>query len=254
MAVVGGQQRGSDALGQPDQLGVGAALLFETVILELDEEVLPPEDVLQPGGQGNGPLGVALEESLGDHSPQAAGAGDHSVVVALEQLPVRSRLIEVALEIGGRRQLEQVFVARPVLRQQGQVVVELVAALALAAPVVDPAPPDRPLEAALGGLIGLDADDRLDARLAGRLVEIQDAVHVAVVGDPDRGLTVGHRSGDDVGHPGRTIEHGELGVLVQVGERCAHRRLRLPRENLMIHSDCARPVDELQSCDFWLRG
>ena len=58
--------------------------------------------------------------------------------------------------------------------------------------------------------------------LARGLVEIEDAVHVAVVGDADRRLAVRDRPGDDVGHPGRTVEHRELGVLVQVGKRCAH--------------------------------
>ena len=77
-------------------------------------------------------------------------------------------------------------------------------------------------------MIGLDADDRLYPGLASRLVEIEDAVHVAVVGDPDRRLTVGHRSGNDIRHPGRTVEHRELGVLVQVGKRCAHGRTPPP--------------------------
>ena len=63
---------------------------------------------------------------------------------------------------------------------------------------------------------------------AGRLVEIEDAVHVAVVGDPDRRLTVRRRPRDDLGDPGRTVEHRELGVLVQVGKRCAHGRTPPP--------------------------
>ena len=107
-------------------------------------------------------------------------------------------------------------------------VVELLAGLGVAAAVVDAAPAHRPLEARLGRLVGLDADDGLDPGLVGRLVEVEDAVHVAVVGDPDRRLAVRHRPGDDVGHPGRTVEHRELGVLVQVGERCAHGRLPPP--------------------------
>ena len=128
-------------------------------------------------------------------------------------------------------------------------VVELLAGLGVATAVVDPAPPHRPLEARLGGLVGLDADDRLDPGLSRRLVEIEDAVHVAVVGDPDRRLTVRHRPGDDVGHPGRTVEHGELGVLVQVGERCAHGRTPPPSSTVDL-GDPQRsvhdPVDELQ--------
>ena len=46
--------------------------------------------------------GVALEERLEHHPAEAAGGGDDALVVALEQLPVRPRLVEVALEVGGR--------------------------------------------------------------------------------------------------------------------------------------------------------
>ena len=51
------------------------------------------------------------------------------------------------------------------------------------------------------------------------LVEVEDPVHVAVVGDPERRLAVGDRRRDEVVDPGRAVEHRELGVGVQVGER-----------------------------------
>ena len=54
-----------------------------------------------------------------------------------------------------------------------------------------------------------------------RLVEVEDAVHVAVVGDADRRLAVGHRGGHDLVDPRRAVEHRELGVEVEVGERVA---------------------------------
>ncbi len=50
------------------------------------------------------------------------------------------------------------------------------------------------------------------------LVEVEDPVHVPVVGDPDRRLAVGHGGSDDLGDPGRAVEHRVLGVHVQVGE------------------------------------
>ena len=54
VAVVGGQEGRTDALGQADQLRVGPALLVQAVVLQLHEQAVPPEDVLQPGGQGGG--------------------------------------------------------------------------------------------------------------------------------------------------------------------------------------------------------
>ena len=58
----------------------------------------------------------------------------------------------------------------------------------------------------------------IPASPAGR-VEVEDPVHVAVVGDAERRLAVGDRRRDQVVDPGRAVEHRELGVGVQVGER-----------------------------------
>ena len=64
-------------------------------------------------------------------------------------------------------------------------VVELGAAVGVAARVVDPPAPRRPLVARLVRHVRLGAEDRRDALLVARLVEVEDAVHVAVVGDAD---------------------------------------------------------------------
>ena len=50
VAVVGGQQRRADAPGDLDQLRVGAVLVGQAVVLQLDEEVVAAEDVLEPRG------------------------------------------------------------------------------------------------------------------------------------------------------------------------------------------------------------
>ena len=101
-------------------------------------------------------------------------------------------------------------------------VVELAAALGLAAGVVDPTAARWPLGPGVVGHVGLGADDRLDPVVLTRLVEVEDAVHVAVVGDAHRRLAVGHRRGHDVADPGRSVEHRELGVLMQVDEGVRH--------------------------------
>ena len=189
------------------------------VVLQLDEEVVPPEDVLQPGRPPLGLGHVAGQQGLEHHAAQAAGGGDQPVVVALEQLPVDPGLVVVALEVGGRGQLHEVAVALDGLGQQGQVVVELLPALGVAAGVVDPAPAHRALVARLARHVGLGADDRGDALVAAGLVEVEDPVHVPVVGDAERRLAVGHRRGDEVADPGRAVEHGELGVGVQMRKR-----------------------------------
>ena len=141
----------------------------------------------------------------------------------LEELPVEAGLVVVALEVGRRRELEQVAVALIGLGQEGQVVVELLAPARVAAGVVDLAAPDRSFVPGLGGHVRLGADHRVDAGLAARRVEVEDPVHVAVVGDTEGRLTVLHRRLHQVGDPRRPVEHRELGVGVEVGERpCCH--------------------------------
>ncbi len=98
-------------------------------------------------------------------------------------------------------------------------VVELLAAFGVAAGVVHATAARRSLEARLARHVRLHADDRLEVVVATGAVEVEDSVHVPVVGDADRGLTVCHCRVDDVGHSGRAIEHRELGVQVEVDER-----------------------------------
>ncbi len=141
------------------------------------------------------------------------------------RLPVTPGLVEIPREVGLGRELDDVLVARRALGQQGQVVVELLAPLALAAAVIDATPSGRPLEPALTGHVGLDAQHRDDAGLPRRSVEVEDAVHVAVVGDSDGGLAIGDRGGDDVVDPGRPVEHRVLGVDMEMGETVSHPRL-----------------------------
>ena len=219
VAVVGGEQRGIDAAGDLDELRVGALLVHDAVVLQFDVEVLPAEDVLQPSGPPLGLRHVAGQQGLEDHPSQASGRRDQAVVVALEELPVDPGLVVVALEIGGRGQLHEVAVALDGLRQQGQVVVELLAALGVATGVVHPAPAHGALVARLARHVGLGADDGHDALVAARLVEVEDPVHVPVVRDPQRRLTVGRRRRHELPDPGGAVEHGELGVGVQMRKR-----------------------------------
>jgi hypothetical protein len=52
------------------------------VVLQLDEEVVAPEDVLEAGRGGTGRLEVAPEQVLQDDAAEAAGRGDDPLVPA----------------------------------------------------------------------------------------------------------------------------------------------------------------------------
>ena len=161
VAVVGGHERGADGLGDLDEARVRPPLRLEAVVLQLDEEVLLAEDVLQAAGESSSaPSKSSASRAWSTTPPRQPGRRDEPVVVAFEQLPVDAGLVVVALQVGGGRELDEVAVALGRLGQQRQVVVELLAPLALAAGVVDAAPPDRALVARLRRHVGLGADDR----------------------------------------------------------------------------------------------
>ncbi len=222
VAVVGGEQRRADLLGDLDQLRVRVALGRQAVVLQFDEQVVPPEDVLQPRRLGQRALLVAVQQRLQHVPTEAPGGGDQAFGVLLQQLPVHPRLVVVALHEGEAGQLDEVLVAGLVLGQQGEVVVELRAALGVAAGVVDAPASGGTFRTMIMGHVGLGADDRLDALLVALAVEVERAVHVAVIGDADRRLAVTDGFGDEFVEPGRAVEHRELGVDVEVGEGIGH--------------------------------
>jgi hypothetical protein len=90
--------------------------------------------------------------------------------VALEQLPVHARLVEVALQRGRRAEAQQVGIAGLVLGQQGQVAVGLGSVAPL---LLKPGP---------GGQVRLNTDDGLDPVLLAGQVEVDGAEQLAVVG------------------------------------------------------------------------
>ena len=250
VAVVGGEQRRADALGDLDELRVGAGLLGDAVVLQLDEEVVAPEDLLEPAGLRQRLVEPVGQQALEHVAAEAAGGGDDPPAVLGEQVPVDLGLAVVALEEGPRRELDEVLVALVVLRQDGEVVVGLLAAVALAAGVVDLAADVDALDAVVVGLVELAADDRGDAVGAARLVEGQDPVHVAVVGDarPPAGRRLRPpRRGPRPGTAPSSIEYSV----------CTWQCTNDPaNDSLSPRSTCrpqrpSTPCGELQRCDFW---
>ena len=143
--------------------------------------------------------------------------------VLLEQLEVDARLVVVAVEVRVRRDLDEVAISLGGLGEDREVVDVVVVAT-------------RTVEPARGDHVGLGADDRREARFACGAVEVDDAVHVPVVGDADRRLAVGCRGGHHVLHAGRTVEHRVLGVQMEMHERLGHAAAPLHRATPCGHS------------------
>jgi hypothetical protein len=118
----------------------------------------------------------------------------------------------VALEVRGRRELDQVLVALLIAREQRQVVVAVALRLAVRE------------EARLARDVHLAADHRAHVGLLAGLVQLDRAEHVAVVGQRERALTVLLARRDQIGDPVRAVEQAVLGVDVEVDEiRNRHR-------------------------------
>ena len=208
VAVVGGHHAQPVLLRELAQHRVDLLLLLQAVVLDLDE-VAVAEDLQVLVQPLLGQVDPVRQDELGNLRPQAARKRDDALVVLAQNLAVDARLHVETLEVGPAREPHQVLVAHEVLGQQGQVKVAAVEALA-----------HRAVEAALGGHVGLVADDGLDPRGRGLLVELHRPEEVPVVRGRERRI-VGRGLLDPLDQLvqlGRAVEQRELGVLVQVGE------------------------------------
>ena len=105
-------------------------------------------------------------------------------------------------------------------------VVELASRLGIAASVVDAAAPRRALVARLVRHVRLGTDDGLDSLLLTFTIEVEHSIHVAVIGNTECGLTIGYCCSNEFIETRGAVEHGELGVNMEVGKRVVHSGVR----------------------------
>ena len=210
------------SFGEPQQPVADPLLERQVVVHQLEEVAVATEDVLVVGGGLTGRVVVAVAQVDLDLAGRAAGRRDDALAVLGEQLAVDARLLEEPVAPGAGAQPEQVVHALGGLREQRHVGVGAASRDVVGAAVVEvDALALEPRD--VGGDVGLDADDRLDPRGLGLLVELVGAEHVAVVGHRDRRhAELGGALGQRV-EAGRAVEHGVLGVDVQVDEGVADR-------------------------------
>ena len=183
VAVTRGNGLRPDALRDAAKDRKGTAFLFDIVVLELDEVVLFAEDVLVPLGNGQRLFFVALCCRLGDLALETGGQGDNPLVVLLQYFIIDTRLIVETLEVADGNDVAQVLIALEVFRQEDQVIGKPCLLVLV--------------EAAARGHIDLAADDRLEPGVLHLHVEVQHAVHVAMVRDSTRGLPHLLETGDE---------------------------------------------------------
>jgi len=161
-------------------------------------------------------------------SSEATARRDEPVAVSREQLPVHSGLVIEPFEKREAREFDEIAITARVLCEQGQVVIHLPTVLGVAAGVIDASASTRTLASAFVRHVRLGADDRRDAVSATLAVEIQHSVHVSVIGDAERGLTIASSRLHQFVQAGGPVQHGILRVDVKVGERIAHSGYSFP--------------------------
>ena len=167
--VAGADGRQPQLIGQLDQYRVDLVVLFEVGVLDLDVEVLLAEDLDHQVHLGPRRRLVALHDRLVDAAGQAATQCDQALRVLLQQVEINARLVVIALEIAQGDQFDEVVVPLKILGQQREVRPIATARRLLCAAILDE--------------VDLAANNRLDAGLRGRPVEVDRPGHRTVIGD-----------------------------------------------------------------------
>ena len=174
VGVIGGRHGDAGFPRQLDELRQNDVVLFQPMVLQLDVIIAFSEQIPIPQGRGLGPLVVPGQNGLRHLTGQTGRQADQALVILFQQLLVHAGLGIKALHERCRDHLDQVFVASLILAQQDQMVV-----------AVDLV---HLVKTGAGSHIDFTADDGLDARLFGCLIELHTAVHDAVVGAGNGGL------------------------------------------------------------------
>ena len=202
MDVVRGDKGDAGLRGDAQDAGVDDLLLAQAVVLQLEVEVVLAQDLLKAQGKGARLVHAPLQDQARNVAREAGRQRDEPFVPLREQVHVDAGLVVVALDEPGRAELDEVLIALLVFAQEHQVRV-FAGDLGL-------------VKAAALGDVDLAPDDRVDARLLAGLVEVDHAVHHAVVRDRQglhaQLLGALHQRPDAAG----AVQQGVFGVQMQV--------------------------------------
>ncbi len=172
MHVVGRDERQIVAIGQLDERPLDAVLDRQMMAHQLDVEA-PGKERRQAQKHRFGRFGLAVGQQPADRPARAAGEAEEAGGLSFERRERELRLLAaLGVEEGAAREMEEIAIARLVLRQQHDRIGR--------SGRPDPSrESDLAVEAAERQLA---ADDRLHAGVARRLRELQSAEQVAGIG------------------------------------------------------------------------
>ena len=147
------------------------------MFLQLNIKIIFAKDIDIPAEAVIGFLLASVHEQLWHLGAQATGGADQPLSMFRQELMIDARFIIVAVELAMAGNLEQVAIASHVAGEQQDVIV-----LTIQLPV---APAHR---SAPDGLVGFNADNRLDLILFAGAEKFNGAMHDAMIGERQRRL------------------------------------------------------------------
>ena len=218
MHVVRRDQGDAHLACQADEHRPRAAFVLDGVVLDLQIEILGPEDFTVLGDGPAGTVLVARQKTPRNLALEAGRQADETLGMLGEDLFIDTRPIIKTVQVGGRREAQQVAVPSLVGGEQNEVVSRVLAS-GQGFPVLPSAGRD----------VGFIPEDRLDAGRDRRLVELDRAEQVAVVRDGDGPGALAGGGLDEVADPARAVQEAVLRVNVEMNERwTSHRPASLP--------------------------
>ena len=224
--VVGRNQIEVHLAGNFDQLGIAAALGVKVVIVQLNEEILPSEDIPVLARHFARPGRVTGAEALVHLTLEASAQRDEPAGVGGEKFLVHPGLVVEALEMGRADQFDQIAIALVVGGEQGQVEGRILGRSGIT------------IRHRARCNVGLAAHEGLHAGFFRSLIKFHRPVEIAMIGHGHGGHTEFHRLPGQILRADGPVEEGILRVTVQVDERCgshqtctikwARRRARIP--------------------------
>ena len=168
MGIVGHHQGQIQLPGKAHDSLIHSTLLRDSMVLELQVEVIFTENIFQLQSIGAGGIIVLLKKVLGNGSRQAGRQSNESLMPFPQQLQIHSGLSVKTFQIRLGNQVAEILIAGSVLTQQHQVVSFVIYAVDS---VFHPPP----------GYIDLTADDGLDSCLFCLFIKVDTAIHHPMV-------------------------------------------------------------------------
>ena len=161
MNVVRRDELEAEFLRPLDQMPVDLRLFRDAVVLQFEVKIVRAERLLEPIHRVARLVQLVLEDPIRDFARETAGHRNQAFLVRGQDFLVNARLVIIALQMRGGGELDEVFVAGLVLRQQAEMMINVASAAA-----------GFLFQPAARRDINLAADDGLDALFARRLVKI----------------------------------------------------------------------------------